>query len=106
MATRRVDELPGTRTSLRIDCVVRTDRVSPHHRIRAIGGVDADGRRWRMTEEAAIASIEHERASFYVVLPPGRLVDVIVGHGLGKSYLKAEPDGESPDVLLGLRDCG
>jgi len=91
--------------SIWVDCVTRTDRVSPHHRIRAIGGLGRDGRSWRLSEEVAIAAIEHERASFYVESPKGRRLDVGVGQGLGKTYLRTAADGESPDALLALPDC-
>ena len=66
MDTKRVEPQQGAPASLRIDCVTRTDRVSPHHRIRAIGGTGRDGEAWRLGEAAAIAAIENERATFYV----------------------------------------
>jgi hypothetical protein len=93
------------RQSLRVDCVVRTDRVSPHHRIRAIGGSSRDGQPWRLSEDAAIIAIENERAVFYVQRPRGLRVDIVVGQGLGTTYLKAERDGETPETLLLLPDC-
>jgi hypothetical protein len=93
------------RQSIRVECVLRTDRVSPHHRIRAIGGRSRDGEAWRLSEEAAIAAIENERASFYVEWPRGRRIDLVVGQGLGKTYLKTESDGETPERLLALPDC-
>ena len=93
------------RQSIRVECVIRTDRVSPHHRIRAIGGQSREGEPWRLSEEAAIAAIENERATFYVEWPKGHRLDLVVGQGLGKTYLKAERDGESPETLLGLPDC-
>lgn len=85
--------------------MARTDRVSPHYRIRAIGGQGRDGERWRLSEEAAIAAIENDRASFYVEWPKGHRLNIVIGQGLGKQYLKAESDLESPDALLGLQDC-
>jgi uncharacterized protein DUF3892 len=93
------------RLSIRVDCVIRTDRVSPHHRIRAIGGRGREGDAWRLSEEAAITAIENERASFYLERPKGRRVDLVVGQGLGKTFLKAEPDGDAPEILLTLPDC-
>ena len=105
MDTDRAETPPQSRLSIRVDCVTRTDRVSPYHRVRAIGGRGRDGERWRLGEEAAIAAIENERASFYVEWPRGRRVDVVVGQGLGKTYLKTVTDGESPDLLLALPDC-
>jgi hypothetical protein len=106
MDPRRLAVPPDVRLSVRIDCVVRTDSVSPHHRVRAIGGHGRDGRDWRLSEEAAIAAIEYERASFYVEWPKGHRLDVLVAQGLGKRYLRAESDGESPDRLLALPECG
>jgi Protein of unknown function (DUF3892) len=99
------DRLIVGQLSLRVACVVRTDRVSPYHRVKAIGGQSRDGTPWRLSEEAAIVAIENERASFYVERPAGRRIDVVVGQGLGKPYLKTEADGEWPDGLLGLPDC-
>lgn len=106
MDTRHAKNPPAMRLSIRVECVTRTERVSPHHRIRAIGGRGRDGQDWRLSEEAAIAAIDNERATFYLEWPQGRRVDIIVGQGLGKRYLKAESDGESPDRLLALPDCG
>jgi hypothetical protein len=105
MDTRRVDMPPETRLSLKVDCIVRTDRVSPHHRIRAIGGRGRDGEPWRLSEEAAITAIDNERATFWLESPKGHRVDVVAAQGLGKRYLRASSDGESPDRLLGLPDC-
>lgn len=105
MEADRVAPSETIRQTLRVDCVVRTDRVSPHHRIRAIGGRSRDGQAWRLSEDAAIVAIEQERASFYVEWPRGRRIDLVVGQGLGKTYLKTENDGESPETLLSLPDC-
>jgi hypothetical protein len=105
MDTSRTEAAATHRLSIRVDCTTRTDRVSPHHRIRAIGGRGRDGEPWRLSEEAAIAAIENERASFYVEWPRGRRVDVVAVQGLGKTYLKAQTDGESPDLLLALPEC-
>jgi hypothetical protein len=105
MEERRGAPSETMRQSIKVECVVRTDRVSPHHRIRAIGGRSREGEAWRLSEEAAIAAIENERATFYVEWPKGHRLDLAVGQGLGKTYLKAERDGESPETLLGLPDC-
>jgi hypothetical protein len=103
---RRLNATEVMRLSIRVDCVTRTDRVSPYHRVRAIGGRGRDGEAWRLSEEAAITAIENERASFYVEWPKGHRIDLVVGQGLGKTYLKAETDGEAPELLLRLPDCG
>ena len=105
MEARRTRQADVMRLSLRVDCVSRTERVSPHHRIRAIGGRGREGDVWRLSEEAAVAAIEQERASFYIERPKGHRIDLVVGQGLGKTFLKAKNDYESPDTLLELPDC-
>ena len=105
MDSKHAHPVATMRMTIRVACVGRTERLSPHHRIRAIGGVGRDGERWRLSEDAAIAAIENERATFYIESPKGHRVDLVVGQGLGKRYLKTEADGESPDVLLALPDC-
>jgi hypothetical protein len=94
-----------SRLTIRVSCVVRSDRPSPHHRIRAIGGIGRDGRTWRLSEEAAIAAIENERASFYIENGGGEPVGLTVGLGRGKLYLKTKVDRDAPDALLALPDC-
>lgn len=101
----RIDQPVGTRLGVKVECIVRTERVSPHHRIRAIGGRGRDGETWRLSEEAVIEAIDNERAAFYLEWPVGHRVEIVAAHGLGKRYLKAETDGESPDQLLSLPDC-
>ena len=86
---------PAMRLGIRVDCVSRTDRTSPYHRIRAVGGMGADGLRWRLTEDAVIAALDNERAAFFVEWPIGRRVEIVAVDGLG----------ESPDRLLALPDC-
>jgi hypothetical protein len=91
---------------IRLDCVVRRDHPSAHHRIVAIGGRSRDGERWRLSEEATIAAIDNERATFYVEWPEGHRLNVVVAQGLGRRYLKTEVDTELPNRLLALPDCG
>ena len=97
---------PGMRLGIRVDCVVRRDHPSALHRVQAIGGLSRAGEPWRLSENAVIAAIDDERSTFYVEWPPGHRIDIVVAHGLGKRYLKTEADGELPDRLLSLRDCG
>lgn len=93
------------RLGIRVGCVTRTNRVSAYRRIRAIGGIGQDGLRWRLSEDAAITAIETHRAAFYLESPVGRRVEIVVAQGLGRRYLKAESDGETPERLLALPDC-
>jgi Protein of unknown function (DUF3892) len=88
-----------------IICIRRSDRVNHDRRIRAIGGVNADGSRWQVSEEAAILGIEAGRWHFYLS-EAGQQVEVIVATSrYGNKYLKAADDALHPDRLLALPDC-
>ena len=95
-----------TLITAQVRCINKTDRSSPHERIRAIGGVNPDGTRWKLNESDAIAGIEAGKYSFYVERPLGHRVRVIVARTvLGYKYLKTEADGEQPNNLLALPEC-
>jgi Protein of unknown function (DUF3892) len=90
--------------AIRVDCINKDDRYSPHERIENIGGPNSDGTRWRQTLAEAIADIETGRRSFYVEAG-GRRVRVIIAVHERRKYLKTEADGYSPDNLLSLPEC-
>ncbi|WP_179412660.1 DUF3892 domain-containing protein [Mucilaginibacter sp. E4BP6] len=75
-----------------------------HERISHIGGINADGNRWREHEDDAIAGIENKTKEFYVSVG-GKNVEIIVAKHNGRKYLKTEADGYSPDNLLSLPEC-
>lgn len=92
-------------SSYEIKCVNKSNRTSPHERITAIGGVNADGSNWKLSQEQAIAGIEQGRWKFFVKAQ-NRTVDVIVSVSrLGNKYLKTVADGEQPNNLLALYEC-
>jgi len=88
-----------------ITCINKSDRYNPHERILCVGGTDANGTRWKLSQEDAIACIENGEWQFYVHVG-GQSVWVIVGKSqYHHKYLKTENDGEQPDNLLSLPEC-
>jgi hypothetical protein len=88
-----------------VKCINKNDRFNPHERIKAIGGVNADGSNWKLSQEAAIKGIEAGKWSFYVSVK-GKIVNVIIAISqYGHKYLKTEADGEQPNNLLSLYEC-
>ena len=93
-------------TAHRILCINKTDRYNPHERIRYVGGRNADGTSWKLSQEAAITGIEEGRWTFYVERPAGDRVHVIVAtSAAGNKYLKTVADGDQPNNLLSLPEC-
>jgi hypothetical protein len=89
-----------------IGCITRSDLLNHDRRLRAIGGVNPDGARWRITEAEAIAAIEAGSWSFYIT-QHGREQPVIVAISrYGSKYLKCAADPLHPDSLLALPECG
>lgn len=93
-------------TRVRIECINKSDRSNAHERIAFIGGRNADGSRWKMSQERSITTIKNAEFEFYVEPTGGRAVDVIVARSAaGHEYLKTVADGEHPNNLLSLPEC-
>jgi hypothetical protein len=79
----------------------RGSHLNPDERIEFIGN---QAGKWKMSEDAAIRAIENYTSSFFTLVN-GREADVVVAIHNGRKYLKARPDGYSPDNLLSLPEC-
>ncbi len=91
--------------SNQVRCINKSDRDNPYERIEAIGGVNSDGKNWKLTQQEAIQSIETGKYSFYVQMG-GKPVGVIVAKSrYGNKYIKTEADGDEPNNLLSLMEC-
>jgi hypothetical protein len=90
--------------NIQISCINKSDRYNPHERILNVGGVNADGSRWKLSEDKAIAYIKDGTYRFYVSRG-GQSVWVIIAIHLGREYLKTEADGLQPNNLLSLPEC-
>ncbi|OYQ64915.1 hypothetical protein B9G53_09500 [Pseudanabaena sp. SR411] len=92
-------------SSHEIKCINKSDRMNPHERITAIGGVNPNGTAWKLTQEEAIAGIEKGNWKFFVKAQ-NRSVDVVVAVSRFRhKYLKTVADDEQPNNLLSLYEC-
>lgn len=90
--------------TVQVQCINKTNRMSPHERIHRIGGIH-DGSRWNLPVDEAIAGIKADKWRFWTTTPQGKSVWVIIAVHEGREYLKTEADGVHPNNLLALPEC-
>jgi hypothetical protein len=90
-----------------VKCINKSDRQNPWERIIHLGGINPDGKRWKLTQSATIVAIEQNTyGEFYVERPRGDRVRLIVATSAhGNKYVKTEADGDQPNNLLSLPEC-
>ena len=92
-------------TNHEITCINKLDRNNIHERILNIGGVNSEGKRWKLSQKEAIEGIESGKWSFYVYKPSGKVKVVVAVSSLNNKYLKTEADDSISNNLLSLPEC-
>lgn len=91
--------------NIQIRCVKKSDRDNAWERITHVGGVNADGTRWKLTQERAIEGSQSGEWKFYTSVEGDSVWVVVARSRFGNLYLKTEADADQPNNLLSLPEC-
>lgn len=91
--------------SCEIRCIIKSDRTNIHERIVNIGGINADGNRWKISQKDAIEAIEANKWQFYVGQGMNKVDVIIAVSAAGYKYLKTKNDTTTTNNLLSLPEC-
>ena len=84
---------------------VKSDNTNLHPRVQYVGGMNPDGTRWNLSEDAAIAGMKVGKWRFWTAGGKKSVWVVAAKSASGREYLKAETDWVQPATLLALPDC-
>jgi tetratricopeptide (TPR) repeat protein len=105
----RIAETSATKqhpVAVQIRCVEQTKQTGAHERIQSLGGINRDGKRWKVSVNDAISYIENGKYVFFIERPADDRVEVVVAqNSAGHKYLKAASDKEQPESLLVMPAC-
>lgn len=90
---------------LRVTCIKKSNSQLAHERIQFIGGMSAEGVRWKLSIEEAIEGMRIGKWRFYAHVAGHSLWIIVAISSQGEKYLKTDHDGEQPINLLSLREC-
>jgi hypothetical protein len=87
---------------VRVTCINKPHRDSPHEHITHLGGAA-----WKWTREDVIASIDARTNTFHVIDAAAHRSEVgVVNPGNGRArYVRTHADGDWNNNLLALPEC-
>jgi hypothetical protein len=94
-----------SRSRFRIRCINRTGQNAVHQKIRFVGGLNADGSTWKLSQEMAVEPIENGKCQLYLLVDRQPVTVIVAVSHHGHKYLKALTDPDEPNSLLNLPEC-